>query len=103
MKPPQLNGSLEAELTHWQDGRTLLARDWIEELYTEVWPTAKHQGFSCFLSPVRQILAAGNQAQQWLQCHAQGDSVPAILGQTIAAIAQEELDLKDKLCRPVTV
>ena len=93
--------SLDATLTHWQDGRTILARDWIEELYTEVWPTAKQKGFSCFLSPVRQILALGNEAQQWLHSQAQGIPVSSIMKDAITEIAQTELDLKDKLCRPV--
>ena len=93
--------SLDAELTHWQDGRTLLARDWIEELYTEVWPTAKQQGFSCFLSPIREILAQGNEAQQWLQLQTAGYSAPAIMRQAIAAMAAEEIELKEKLCQPI--
>lgn len=59
--------SLDAELNHWQNGRRILARDWIDELYTEVWPTAKQQGFNCFLSPIHKILQDGNEAQRWLK------------------------------------
>lgn len=33
--------SLDAELRHWQDGRPIIAKDWIEQLYQEVWDTAK--------------------------------------------------------------
>ncbi len=92
--------SLDATLTHWQDGRTLLARDWVEEVYTEVWPTAKQQGFSCFLSPIRQILAQGNEAQRWLNLQAQGNSVQSVMMQAIAAMGTEEIELKEKLCQP---
>jgi predicted glutamate--cysteine ligase len=34
---------LDAELRHWQDGRSIVARDWIQEIYQEVWPIAKLQ------------------------------------------------------------
>ncbi len=93
--------SLDAELHHWQDGRPILARDWIEELYAEVWPTAKQQGFNCFLSPITKILREGNEAQQWLQQVAQGNSPQAVLTQAIQTTLAQELDLKDKLCQPL--
>lgn len=95
--------SLDAELTHWQDGRKILARDWIEELYTEVWPMAKQSGFSCFLSPMHQILDQGNEAQQWLRQHQQGQSIRSVMQDAIANMAQTEIDLRNKLCEPVAV
>jgi predicted glutamate--cysteine ligase len=36
--------SLDATLTHWQDGRELTASEWIEDLYNEVLPLAKIKG-----------------------------------------------------------
>ena len=95
--------SLDAELTHWQDGRQILARDWIEELYTEVWPTAKQSGFSCFLTPIHQILEHGNEAQQWLKQHQQGQSIQSVMQDAIANMSQTEIDLRNKLCEPVAV
>jgi predicted glutamate--cysteine ligase len=92
--------SLDAELTHWQDGRSLLARDWIEELYTEVWPTAKKQGFSCFLNPVQSILREGNEAQQWLKLVDKGWSISSIMQQGILSMELDELELRNKLCTP---
>lgn len=93
--------SLDAELQHWQDGRKITARDWIEELYTEVWPIAKQQGFTCFLSPLRKILRDGNTAQQWLKLYSQGSDVQSVLTQAIQAAAQQELELSEKLCQPI--
>ncbi len=93
--------SLNATLTHWQDGRTLLARDWVEELFAEVWPTAQQKGYCCFLSPLERILAEGNEAQQWLRQYHQGQSILEIVTGAIAAMLAEELELKDKLCNPV--
>ncbi|MGB8701314.1 MAG: glutamate--cysteine ligase [Thermosynechococcaceae cyanobacterium] len=92
--------SLDAELIHWQDGRSLLARDWIEELYTEVWPTAQAQGLSCVLKPVLNILQKGNEAQQWLKLANQGWSIRSILQQGILSMELDEIELRNKLCQP---
>jgi predicted glutamate--cysteine ligase len=94
-------GSLDATLTHWQDGRQILARDWITEIYQEVWPMAKQQGFSCFLSPLMKLLNQGNQAQRWLQQVEQGQTLPEIIQTGIAEMDQQEQELRDKLCQPV--
>ena len=91
--------SLDAELRHWQDGRKILARDWIEEIYSEVWAIAKQNGFSCFLSPLKKILREGNTAQQWLQRHASGFESRELIMQGIQAMAAQERELEDKLCQ----
>lgn len=93
--------SLDATLRHWQDGRKILARDWIEEIYQEVWPIAKKGSFSCFLSPVKKILREGNTAQQWLKLHASGFDSRSIIVQAIQALAAQEQELEDKLCQPL--
>ncbi|MEG4811021.1 glutamate--cysteine ligase [Microcoleus sp. F8-D3] len=90
--------SLDAELTHWQDGRTILARDWIEEIYREVWPIAKKRGFSCFLSPLKKILREGNTAQQWLKLYEGGANARSIILQGINGMAHQEWELEDNLC-----
>ncbi|MDJ0743532.1 MAG: glutamate--cysteine ligase [Xenococcaceae cyanobacterium MO_167.B27] len=95
--------SLDAELQHWEDGRTIKARDWIEAMYQEVFPIAKQQGYSCFLLPLKKILREGNQAQQWLELYQQGQPIPTIIEQAIANVAQQEQDLESKLCQPILV
>lgn len=95
--------SLDAQLIHWQDGRKILARDWIEEVYQEVWAIAKQRGFNCFLSPVQKILREGNTAQQWLRLHAYGFEPRSIIMQAIQAMGDRELELEDKLCSSVMV
>lgn len=90
--------SLDAELRHWRDGKPILARDWIEEIYQEVWPIAKKRGFSCFLSPLKKILREGNTAQQWLKLHAGGSDSRTIIAQGIQAMAHQEWELEDNLC-----
>ncbi len=95
--------SLDAQLTHWQDGRTILARDWIAELYQDVWAIAKQHGFSCFLSPLQKILREGNEAQQWLQLHSVGFDSQRVITQAIVATEEREVELENKLCSPVVV
>lgn len=90
--------SLDAELIHWLDGRKILARDWIEEIYQEVLPLAKKRGFSCFLSPLKKILREGNTAQQWLKLHEDGLDTRSIILQGIDGMAHQEWELEDNLC-----
>ncbi|MEH2141804.1 glutamate--cysteine ligase [Nostoc sp.] len=91
-------GSLDAQLRHWQDGRSILARDWIAQMYQDVWAIAKQQGFNCFLSPLHKILREGNEAQQWLQLHAVGFDSQRVITQAIVATQEREIELEDKLC-----
>ncbi|MDZ8185925.1 MAG: glutamate--cysteine ligase [Nostoc sp. ChiSLP02] len=90
--------SLDAQLTHWRDGRSITARDWIAEIYHDVWAIAKQEGFSCFLSPLHKILREGNEAQQWLQLHAVGVDSHRVINQAIIATQEREIELEDKLC-----
>jgi predicted glutamate--cysteine ligase len=92
--------SLDAELRHWQDGKPILARDWIEALYQEVYPIAKQQGFGCFLTPVKKILRDGNEAQRWLKLIDQGMDVQSVVIHAIQTIADQEFLLANELCQP---
>ncbi|BAY52346.1 hypothetical protein NIES2134_100460 [Thermostichus vulcanus NIES-2134] len=93
--------SLEAVLTHWRDRRQLTAAAWIAELYEEVWPIAKAQGFSCFLAPIKKILRQGNTAQQWLAQYAAGQTIPEIMAQAVQEMAANEQEFADQLCPPL--
>lgn len=73
----------------------------IHEIYQDVWPIAKQQGFACFLSPLQKILREGNEAQQWLQLYALGISPRHIISQAIDAAKEREIELEDKLCSSV--
>jgi predicted glutamate--cysteine ligase len=92
--------SLDAELHHWQDGRPILAQEWIQQLYEEVWPIAKANGISCFLSPVKKILREGNEAQRWLRQYEAGQSVPEVVQGAITEVATSEALLARELCEP---
>jgi predicted glutamate--cysteine ligase len=90
--------SLDAQLYHWQDGRTISAMEWLEQLYEEVYPLAKQKGFSCFLSPLKKIMAQGNQAQKWLTQYQQGLTIDQIIMEAIENAKEQERELEDKLC-----
>jgi len=94
------HNSLDATLTHWENGRAIRAKDWIDELYQEVWLTAKSRGFACFLSPLQKILKQGNQAQQWLKRYQSGLGIREIMIQGAQELEQQELELVDIICKP---
>ncbi|MBD2139395.1 glutamate--cysteine ligase [Anabaena sp. FACHB-1237] len=93
--------SLDAHLMKWEDGSRIIARDWIEELYQQLWSITKQQGFSCFLSPLPKILRTGNEAQQWLQLHNVGFDAQRVITQAILATEERENELESKLCSRV--
>jgi predicted glutamate--cysteine ligase len=97
------SNSLDAQLRHCQDGRSILARDWISELYQDVWAIAKQQGFSCFLSPLHKIIREGNEAQQWLQLYKVGFDSQCVITQAIKATQERELELENNLCSSLVV
>lgn len=95
------HSSLDAHLMHWRDGNPILAKDWVEELYGEVWSIAKKHGFSCFLLPLKKILREGNEAQRWLGLQQQGWSNQQVLVNAIQEMQTQELALEAQLCEPL--
>lgn len=94
-------GSLDSTLRHWQDGRAISAKEWIEELYQTVQPEAKYQGFACFLPPLLKILREGNMAQQWLGEYKKGKTPTTIVQEAILQTEVEEAMLAQDLCLPL--
>lgn len=90
--------SLDAQLIHWQTGETIVAKDWINQLYEELYPVAKSHGFACFLSPLLKIIRQGNTAQRWLDKVNQGLDLRSLLIEEIQTVEQQELELEDKIC-----
>lgn len=93
--------SLDAPLQHWQDGRKILAKDWITSLMEEVRPIAKQNGFGCFLLPIQKLLRTGNTAQQWLHEYQDQGDIHRVITTAIVDIQQQEQELADKLCQPL--
>lgn len=91
--------SLNGKLVHWQDGREIMAQDWLLELVEEVLPIAKKKGFACFLTPIQKLIRQGNQAQQWLHKYNEGNSIRSIIQEAIQTTDLEEQDLDSKICQ----
>ncbi len=89
--------SLDSHLTHWQTGETIVARDWIQSLYEEVWPVAKAGGFSCFLLPIQRMLRDGNESMRWKQLSDQGWSREQVVQFAIQEMAKREQALRDEM------
>lgn len=94
--------SLNATLRHWQDGRTITAQDWINQMYDEVRPFAQAAGIGCFLTPIKQILRDGNQAQRWL-AEAEKSTPTQVIQGAIAQMQQQESLLAQEVCQSALV
>jgi glutamate--cysteine ligase, cyanobacterial, putative len=85
--------SLNAQLAHWRDGSSVRCGDWLEASLRELRPLAQQQGLVNTLEPLAEVLRHGNQAMRWLAQHQAGESIAAILGQEVAAMAAQEQQL----------
>jgi predicted glutamate--cysteine ligase len=85
--------SLDAELRHWRDGEPLLARRWLATELEALAPLAQQLGMERWLAPLRSVLQAGNQAQQWISAHAAGAAVAPLIAAGAIEMAQRESEL----------
>lgn len=85
--------SLDASLRHWRDGRDIQARHWLQGQIEALAPLADELGLAPLLDLLPTLLREGNQAMQWLQRHAAGESVAAIVAAEASALAQREAQL----------
>jgi predicted glutamate--cysteine ligase len=90
--------SLDAVLTHWQDGRSLTAREWIHDIYISVQNTAEANGIASHLEPLPRLLREGNEAMRWLSLIRQGLSPDQVMQQAITRMAEQEVAIQDQLC-----
>lgn len=85
--------SLDAELRHWRDGRSISARQWIQDQLQDLNAWGDQQLAMAWLDRLPALLERGNTAMQWLQRQQSGESISAILSADIAALAALEQDL----------
>ncbi len=88
--------SLNATLNHWSDGALISCRDWIRELIQSVEALAESQGIAERLSPLEGLLENGNQAMRWLESHAKGQTISALLAAGTLAMENEEVAALNK-------
>ena len=89
--------SLDAELRHWRDGRSIRARDWIAATLSELMPLARQLGLEGRLTPITTVLREGNQAMRWLARHGAGHSIAAIMTTEAEELQQREEVLLEAL------
>ncbi|MFL0748542.1 MAG: glutamate--cysteine ligase [Prochlorococcus sp.] len=83
--------SLNAPLHHWRDGNPIICRSWVKQLLEEVDPISRDLNLVKQLAPLHSVLKKGNQAMQWLQAHANGQTVQAVIQNSIAEMNVEEV------------
>ena len=71
--------SLNSELIHWQDGKKVICREWIENLLSDLSSTAEHFGMKHLLNPIYKVLEEGNQSMKWINQYKKGLSIEQIM------------------------
>jgi predicted glutamate--cysteine ligase len=94
--------SLDAQLHHWQDGRSIRCCDWIESLLPDLEASSRQLGMNGLLEPLEQVLRDGNQAMRWLRRHQQGEAIASILRDEVEMMAEREQHLSRSLDQSAT-
>ena len=82
--------SLDANLSHWRNGKQIKCSDWIKELLLDVTPLAKELHMLELLQPIESVLKNGNQSMIWLDSYSKGVSIQSLLQQGISEMEREE-------------
>ena len=82
--------SLDANLSHWKNGKQIKCRDWIKELILDVTPLAKELDMLELLQPIESVLTNGNQSMKWLDSYSKGVSIQTLLQHGMGEMEREE-------------
>jgi predicted glutamate--cysteine ligase len=82
--------SLNSELIHWQDGKKVICRDWIQNLLTDLTCTAENYGMKHLLIPIYKVLEEGNQSMKWINQYEKGLSIEQIMKISIEDMIRSE-------------
>jgi len=82
--------SLNSELIHWQDGKKVICREWIENLLSDLSPTAEKFNMQHLLKPVYKVLEEGNQSMKWINQYHKGLSIEQIINISIDDMIKRE-------------
>ena len=84
--------SLNSELIHWQDGKKIICRDWIQNLLSDLSSTAENFGMKHLLNPIYKVLEEGNQSMKWINQYEKGLSIEKIMKISIEDMIRNEVD-----------
>ena len=82
--------SLNSELIHWQDGKIVICREWIQNLLSDLSSTAEKFGMKYLLNPIYRVLEEGNQSMKWINKYENGLSIEQIMKITIDDMIKNE-------------
>ncbi len=82
--------SLDSELIHWQDGKKVICREWIENLLKDLSSTAEKYKMKYLLKPIYKVLEEGNQSMKWINQYKNGFSIEKIMRITIDDMIKNE-------------
>ena len=82
--------SLDADLTHWKDGKKMICREWIKSVLADVSLTAEKLNMTHLLKPIYKVLDEGNQSMQWIKQYKEGLSIEDIMKNTAQNMIQSE-------------
>jgi len=84
--------SLDANLSHWRNGKRIKCRDWIKDLLSDVTPLARELNMFELLKPIESVLNNGNQSMIWLDSYSKGLSIQSLLQKGIREMEREEMN-----------
>jgi len=82
--------SLDSELIHWQDGKKVICREWIQNLLSDLSSTAENFGMTHLLNPIHKVLEEGNQSMKWINQYEKGLSIEQIMKISIEDMIRSE-------------
>ncbi len=82
--------SLNSELIHWQDGKKVICREWIQNLLSDLSSTAEDFGMRHLLDPIYEVLEEGNQSMKWINQYEKGLSIEQIMKISIEDMIRTE-------------
>jgi len=82
--------SLNSELIHWQDGKKVICREWIQNLLSDLSSTAEKFHMKHLLSPIYKVLEEGNQSMKWIIQYEKGLSIEQIIKISIEDMIKSE-------------
>jgi len=82
--------SLNSELIHWQDGKKVICREWIQNLLSDLSPTAENFGMKHLLNPIYKVVEEGNQSMKWINQYEKGLSIEQIMKISIEDMIRSE-------------
>ena len=82
--------SLNSELVHWQDGKKVVCREWIQNLLSDLSSTAEKFNMKHLLKPIYTVLEEGNQSMKWINQYEKGLSIEQIMKISIEDMIRSE-------------